>query len=165
MRRATRITSFLVGTAAALALLAAWRMPAGHANAATGLTVSVGGSRTVQLSRTGTVFDVARLYPGRALKATIVLRNTRRVSLHLRPRARLVGDDALTSAMQARVVAGGAQLFAGPLSHLARAKARRMWLQPRESTSVRFTLVLPASGAKRAAGRAANLALAFEVDP
>ena len=40
------------------ALLAGWRMPAGHAGAATALSVSVGGSRKVDLSRTGTVFDV-----------------------------------------------------------------------------------------------------------
>ena len=165
MKGAAGLTSFLVGTVAALTLLAGWRMPAGHANAATALTVSVGGSRTVRLSRTGTVFDVAHMRPGRTLTATIVLHNTRPVALHLRPRARVTGDDSATDAMQVRVAAGGQTLFSGSLTRLAQPTARRIWLEPGRLATVTLQVVLPPSNRRRAAGRAADMALGFEVDP
>jgi hypothetical protein len=165
MARAAGLTSFLIGTAAALALLAGWRMPAGHAGWATALSVSVGVSRKVDLSHTGTVFDVGHLRPGRTLTTTVVLHNTRPAALRLRPRARVVGDVSVTDAIQARVTIPGEQLFRGPLSRLAQATARRMWLPPDESIPVTLAIIVPRSAAASAAGRAADMSLAFEVDP
>jgi|tagenome__1003787_1003787.scaffolds.fasta_scaffold20502976_2 hypothetical protein len=165
MARAAGLTSFLIGTAAALALLAGWRMPAGYAGGATALSVSIGVSRTVELSRTGTVFGVGRLRPGRTLTTTVVLRSRRAGTLRLRPRARVVGDASVTHAIQVRVAIPGHHLFRGPLSRLALATARRMWLPPRASVPVTVTIVVPRSAAAEAAGRAADMSLVFEVDP
>ena len=165
MARAAGLTSFLIGAAAALALLSGWRMPARHAGGATALSVGVGVSRTVDLSRTGTVFDVGHLRPGRTLTTTIVLRNTRPTALRLRPRARVVGDVSVADAIHARVAIPGQQLFRGPLSRLAQATARRMWLPPDESIPITLSIAVPRATAARAAGRAADMSLAFEVDP
>jgi hypothetical protein len=165
MRRWAELTSFLVGTAAALVLLAGWRVPSAHVNPRTALKVRVAASRAVEVSKPGTVLDVRGFR--RAFAITVVLRNPRHGDLHLRPRLQVQGDRRVAEAVQARLTAaGGEQLFEGPAERLSQNTARRLWLDPHGgATAVTLRLTLPRGEAGKAAARAAVLTLLFEVDP
>lgn len=165
MTRAVQLMSFIAGAAAALALLAGLRVPAGHPNPATSLSVSLRRPPAFDVSRTGTVFDMARLPPGRTLATDVVVHNNRRVALHLRPRATVEGDPEVTAAVYAEIRAGDTRLFRGPLARLTDATAQRFWVQPGASTTVRFTAVLERAKARSAAGRAADVSVGLWVDP
>ncbi len=165
MTRAVQLMSFIAGAAAAIALLAGLRMPAGHPNPATSLSVSLSRSPAFDVSRTGTVFDMPRLPPGRTLATDLVVHNNRRVALHLRPRATVEGDPEVTAAVYAEISADGTQLFRGSLARLTDATAQRFWVKPGASTTVRFTAVLERAKARSAAGRAADVAIGLWVDP
>jgi hypothetical protein len=165
MTRAAQLMSFIAGTAAAVALLAGFRMPAGHPNPATSLSVSLRRSAAFDLSRTGTVFDVPRLPPGRTLSTEVVVHNNRHVPLHLRPRATVEGDPEVTAGVDAEIRVSGARLFHGSLERLSDATAQRFWVAPGASATVAFTAVLRRSAAGAAAGRAADVAIGLSVDP
>ena len=124
MARAAGLTSFLIGTAAALALLAGWRMPAGHAG---GCDRAERQRRRLAEGRPVTHRERLRRrdisVSGPALTTTVVLRNTRHAALRLRPRARVVGDVSVTERDAGARRPRRSQLFRGPLSRLAQATA------------------------------------------
>ena len=159
------MTFFLAGAGAALALLLAFRVPAGHRGSNMALSMTVTGSPALQLSRTGTVFDVGRLRRGRPLVTTLQLRDARQSALRVRTRAQVSGDGALARAVWTTIGVGGTRVFAGPLSRLTAPTARRFWLEPGPSTDVVVRLVVPRSAHQDLGGRYTAASLAFEVAP
>ncbi len=165
MRRLAELTSFGVGAAAALGLLVAWQVPGGKGAPLTSIAFGVEHSQTMQLSRTGTLFDVPRLHAGRPLSTSLRLESLRKAPLHVRPRIELDGDDALAQALDAEVLVDGEQLYRGPLQGLSERRAQRTWLRPRAHETLTVRLALPRGEAEHAAGRALRAVLRLEVEP
>jgi hypothetical protein len=163
MKRWAELTSFLIGAAAALVLLAGWRVPAGRATLGADVTVSIGRSHSVQLSRTGTVLDSTRLQPGRTVAATVTVHNPGPAGLRLRPRAQAAGDAALDALLRVDVRADGQSLYSGTLADLARPVAGIWRLGPQASGRLTLRLTLPRGVAKGYAGRSTQPALVLEV--
>jgi hypothetical protein len=157
--------SFLVGAAAALALLASWQVAAGPRGTDTALSVSVTSSPAAQLSRTGTLFDVSHLRRGRPLVTRLLLSDNRAETLRIRTKAEVSGDETVANAVWTTVNVDGDRVFAGPLTRLTRNTARRFWLQQEGQAVVLIRLVLPRSARGDLRGRYTDASLVFEVTP
>jgi hypothetical protein len=164
MSRLAKITSFLVGTAAALILVAAWRVPPGAAEPPARLRVAARASPAVQLSRTGLVIDAAQLRPGDARATSLAVTNVLATPLRVRARAELRAADPLAGAIRLRLLRDAEPLFNGPLPRLTGRVARRFSLQPGEQTTISVRIVLPAEG-RGVGGRVTDVELVFEVEP
>src|SRR5262245_55895324 len=107
MRRWAKITSSLVGAAAALLLLASWRVPGAQVNPRMAPTVDIAPSKAVELSRTTTILQRRSLAPDTPVSATVEPDNTRHARLHVQPRLEIASDRAAAAALRAEVLAGG----------------------------------------------------------
>jgi hypothetical protein len=162
MRRFAQLSSFLVGAAAALVLLAGYRVPAGRGTLGADVTMSVGRSSLVQLSRTGTVLDAARLRPGRRVTSAVTVTNPGGATLRLRPRAQVAGDVALDALLRVEVRGGGRVLYRGTLHDLGQPVAGVWRLGPGASGLLSVRLGLPRGVAEGYAGRSTHPAIVVE---
>jgi hypothetical protein len=160
MRR-LELLSFLIGAAAALVLLAGWRVPEGRGELGADVTLSIGRSGIVELSRTGTVVDARRLLPGRTVRTEVVLHNPGRTAQRLRPRFQLAVGSQLARVLRVDVRAGGERVYAGTFHGLTR-PAETIRLRPGESKHVTLAVGLPRSGEDEYAGRSLQASLVFE---
>ena len=120
MRRWAELTSFVVGAAVALALLASWRVPGGHGNVGADVTFSAALSPGVTMSQTGPFANAPNLtaVPGDVVTGSVYARNASagRVAL----RARLRGDiHDLDRALHVELLADGRRFYSGMLGGLA----------------------------------------------
>jgi hypothetical protein len=163
MKRWAELTSFLIGAAAALVLLAGWRVPAGRGTLGADVTLSIGLSPVVQLSRTGTVLDSTRLRPGQRVTTAVTVHNPSTAALRLRPQAQAAGDATLNALLHVDVRADGQKLYAGSLAELARPVAGAWRLGPGASGRLTLRLTLPSGIAAGYAGRSTHPAIVLEV--
>ncbi len=157
MRHRAEITSFLVGAAAALVLIAGWRVPHGREAFGADVRISVARSSVVHVSRTGTVLDSTGLRPGEGARTTVRITNPTDRPLRLRPTAQ-VDDPALARLLRVEVTAGGDRLFSGPLASMNGNAALPLRLRPGAAAAVQIRLRL---GRGDSAGRGTQAALVF----
>ncbi|MFN2471066.1 MAG: hypothetical protein ABR583_08775 [Gaiellaceae bacterium] len=118
MKRWAHLISFVIGAAAALVLLAGWRVPSGRGVLGTDVTLSAARSPDVTLSQTGPFADVSALRPGESgVFGSLRVANSSGRPLVMR--ARLRGDtDDLESVLFVELRAGDERLYRGPLAGL-----------------------------------------------
>jgi hypothetical protein len=162
MRRFAQLTSFLVGATVALVLLASYRVPAGRGTLGADVTMSVGRSPLVQLSRTGTVLDATRLRPGHGVATVVTVTNPSAATLRVRPQAQAAGDAALDALLRVEVRADGHALYAGTLDELVQPVAGIWRLGPGASGRLSVRLSLPRGVAAGYAGRSTHPAIVLE---
>lgn len=162
MRRWAEITSFVVGAAAALVLLAGWQVPQGRDTVGATARLSIARSAIVELSRTGTVIDETHALPGGVARTAVVVTNSSSSVLRLVPRAEVGEDPVLARMLRLDVRANGAPLYRGRLAGLTGDAGATFRLVPGESARITVVLRLPRSVGRRAMGRETQASLAFE---
>jgi hypothetical protein len=128
--------SFLLGAAAALVLLAAWRIPAGRGIVGADVTLSAALSEEVTLSQTGPFANASALTEKtRPLEGSIYAHNS--TGRPLMVRARLRGDTPdLDDALLVEVTSGRVSVYRGPLGGLSRWTAHVFRVGPDQTTRV-----------------------------
>jgi hypothetical protein len=137
MRRSAELTSFLVGAAVALALLASWRVPPGHGTVGADITFSVALSPTITLSQTGPFANAANLTAaaGDALSGSVYARNASAGRVAVRARVRGNVHD-LDRALHVELLADGRRFYSGPLSGLANWTRQTVVLDGNRNTQI-----------------------------
>jgi hypothetical protein len=155
-RCAARCTGFVLGAVLVVLLLAAWRVPGGHAAPAAEISVTV--NRTGELDvRPHGRLTANDLLPGQFAAADFVVTNTTGTARAVRVRARAPAAD-LDEQLAICVVASNRSLFAGTLAGLRAPTSRRIVLAAGARAPVVVWIWLP-TRARAYRARVADISL------
>jgi hypothetical protein len=165
MRRWAEITSFLVGVAAAAALLIGWHVPRGRAELGADVRVSVVQSQTLGLSQTGTLLDETHLRAGERSVAAVTVSNPGAHQVQVAVLSEPGTDRTLDRILRVDVTAGKVRVYRGRLAAFARAASTPLTVPAGGSLRVRVAVSLPRNADQAYAGRSTQAALLFREGP
>jgi hypothetical protein len=157
-----RTAGLLAGLAVAVTLVTSWRVDGGEERVGASVRLTASGRGELTVTPTGVLASGTALQAGgRALAATVDVRNITAVPLNISVRA-IPSVPELDDKVAVQVKDGGLALVDGRLG--ADRAAAPFVLEPGESRSLRTTAWVPA-GTTDYRGRAADVALTFDIDP
>jgi hypothetical protein len=155
-RRAARCTGLVLGAVVVVLLLAAWRVPGGHAAPAAEVSVTVNRTGELDVTPHGRL-TANDLLPGQFAAADFVVTNTTGAARAVRLRARAPAVD-LDEQLAICVLASNRSLFAGTLAGLRAPTSRRIVLAAGARAQVVMWIWLPAR-ARAYRARVADISL------
>ena len=156
---------FLMGVAAAFALLLSWRVPGGDGRLGADVLVAAASTGEIAVARPGPLLSATGMSPGSEAAAgslTIYNRSPLTMSVHVKA---VPSNHDLDDLLWVSIEANGDNLYRGPLGTLSEGTPNGFLLAPGDGRDLSISAWLPTSAGSGYEARIASIDLTFDTTP